>query len=81
MPNQPSKDTVTVSFTLPRALSKAVNDRAKRDLTNKSDIIRRALMSYLDDDTRASILDMLALEDEHTPAPKVEKPKATKKKN
>lgn len=55
MPNSPSADTVTVSFTLPRALSNAVNARAKRDLTNKSDIIRRALMAYLDPDTRAAV--------------------------
>lgn len=56
MPNQPGADTVTVSFTLPRALSDAVNARAKREMTNKSDIIRRALLAYVDPAERAQIL-------------------------
>lgn len=56
MPNQPGADTVTVSFTLPRALSDAVNARAKREMTNKSDIIRRALLAYVDPVERAQIL-------------------------
>lgn len=62
MPNQPSADTVTVSFTLPKALSDAVNARARRDLTNKSDIIRRALMDYLDPATRAAIVQEMTAE-------------------
>jgi metal-responsive CopG/Arc/MetJ family transcriptional regulator len=56
MPNQPGADTVTVSFTLPRALSDAVNARAKREMTNKSDIIRRALLAYVDPAEKAQIL-------------------------
>jgi hypothetical protein len=45
--NSPHADTVTVSFTMPKEMSEAVNRRAKAELTNKSDIIRRALMAYL----------------------------------
>jgi metal-responsive CopG/Arc/MetJ family transcriptional regulator len=56
MPNQPGADTVTVSFTLPKALSDAVNARAKREMTNKSDIIRRALLAYVGPTERAAIL-------------------------
>ena len=47
MANSPHPETVTVSFTLPRALSDAVDRKARTALTNKSDIIRRALLAYL----------------------------------
>lgn len=47
MANSPHPETVTVSFTLPRVLSDAVNRKAFAALTNKSDIIRRALLAYL----------------------------------
>jgi hypothetical protein len=56
MPNQPSPDTVTVSFTLPRPLAEAVNRHAKTEMTNKSDIIRRALLAYLSPSERAVIV-------------------------
>lgn len=55
MPNQPASGTVTVSFTLPRVLADSVNRLAKRQLTNKSDLIRRALMEYLPPDVRAGV--------------------------
>lgn len=47
MPNQPSENTVATSFTLPRDLLEAVEALAAKEMTNKSDIIRRALMNYL----------------------------------
>lgn len=47
MPNQPAANTVTVSFTLPRELGAVVDRVAKRQMTNKSDIIRRALLAYI----------------------------------
>lgn len=56
MPNQPSPETVTVSFTLPRPLAEAVNQHARLNMTNKSDIIRRALLEYLSPEERASIV-------------------------
>lgn len=56
MPNSPSPDTVTVSFTLPRPLAEAVEAMARRELTNKSDIIRRAIMAYVSESERAVIL-------------------------
>jgi metal-responsive CopG/Arc/MetJ family transcriptional regulator len=56
MANSPHPDTVTVSFTLPRPLAEAVNDVAKKEMTNKSDIIRRALIAYLPPAVSASIV-------------------------
>lgn len=47
MPNQPSDKTVSTSFTLPKDLLAAVESLATKEMTNKSDIIRRALMNYL----------------------------------
>jgi hypothetical protein len=47
MPNQPAPQTITVSFTLPRELGAVVDRYAKRQMTNKSDIIRRALLAYI----------------------------------
>ncbi len=47
MPNQPAKDTVTVSFTLPRDLVDGVDRVAASKMTNRSDIIRRALLEFL----------------------------------
>ena len=47
MANSPHPDTVTVSFTLPRDLAAAVDRRARQNLTNKSDIIRRALLAFI----------------------------------
>jgi len=55
MPNQPDRNTITVSFTLPRHLDDAVEARASREMTNKSDIIRRALRNYLTTFERARI--------------------------
>lgn len=59
MPNQPSEQTVTVSFTLPRELDAAMKQRARSELTNKSDIIRRALLAYLPEDVREQVLNSL----------------------
>ena len=55
MANSPHADTVTVSFTMPRSLSDAVERHAKQNLTNKSDIIRRALLAYLPPNEAAEI--------------------------
>jgi predicted transcriptional regulator len=56
MPNSPADGTVTVSFTLPADLDEAVVGLARANLTNKSDIIRRALIQYLPEDLRAKVL-------------------------
>lgn len=56
MANSPHPETVTVSFTLPRQLSEAVNAMAKREMTNKSDIIRRAILAYLPSEQSAQIV-------------------------
>ena len=57
MPNQPAEDTVTASMTMPRALLAAVKDKARREMTNQSDIIRRALMNSLSPSERQQVLD------------------------
>jgi metal-responsive CopG/Arc/MetJ family transcriptional regulator len=56
MPNAPHENTVSTSFTLPRELLEAIEHRAKGEMTNKSDLIRRALMNYLTEDERVSVL-------------------------
>jgi metal-responsive CopG/Arc/MetJ family transcriptional regulator len=60
MANSPHPETVTVSFTLPRQLSEAVNAMAKREMTNKSDIIRRAILAYLPAGQSAQIVNEVA---------------------
>lgn len=56
MANSPHPDTVTVSFTLPRPLAEAVSEIAKKEMTNKSDIIRRALLDYISPAQKAAIV-------------------------
>ena len=63
MPNQPAEDTISTSFTLPRALYKELKRRARAGMTNKSDIIRQALLNYLPEDSRAAVLRELAAAD------------------
>ena len=61
MANSPHPETVTVCFTLPRQLAEAVNALAKRKMTNKSDIIRRAILDYLPSEQSAQIVEDVAL--------------------
>jgi predicted transcriptional regulator len=56
MANVPHPETVTVSFTLPKALAEAVDRLARQNLTNKSDIIRRALLAFLPAEEAAEIV-------------------------
>ena len=56
VPGQPHPNTITVSFTLPRQLADAVTSHAAVKLTNKSEIIRRALMEYLEPEERERII-------------------------
>jgi Arc/MetJ-type ribon-helix-helix transcriptional regulator len=55
MPNQPKPGTVATSFTLPKDLLDAVEALAAKEMTNKSDIIRRALMNYLSPAEREAV--------------------------
>jgi metal-responsive CopG/Arc/MetJ family transcriptional regulator len=59
MPNQPAANTVTVSFTLPRELGAVVDRVAKRQMTNKSDIIRRALLAYIPQEEAERVMMMM----------------------
>jgi Arc/MetJ-type ribon-helix-helix transcriptional regulator len=71
MASQPHPNTMTVSFTLPRQLAAAVDAHAAAKLTNKSDIIRRALLDYLGPQEAARIMDSVLREragDESTEA-------------
>jgi metal-responsive CopG/Arc/MetJ family transcriptional regulator len=47
MANRPHKETVIASFTLPKFLLDLVEQKAGEKMTNKSDIIRQAIMNYL----------------------------------
>jgi hypothetical protein len=69
MPNQPGENTVATSFTLPRALLQALQRKAKIEMTNQSDIVRRALMNYLPESERASVLRELDGHAEINPRP------------
>jgi hypothetical protein len=60
MPNSPAQNTVTVSFTLPRKLLDAVETEARLNMSNKSDVIRRALMNYLTPAERDLVLKEIA---------------------
>lgn len=64
MPNQPSTRTVTVSFTMPKVLAGQIDRLAKRQMTNKSEIIRRALMEYLPTEMRATVADAIVADEE-----------------
>jgi metal-responsive CopG/Arc/MetJ family transcriptional regulator len=63
MANSPHPETVTSSFTLPRVLMAAVERRAKMAMTNKSDIIRRALIDYLPPEEAQQILSSMMNEE------------------
>jgi len=60
MPNQPAQSTVMISFTLPRRLDQAVEAEAATKMTNKSDIIRRALMDWIPPEERKAVEDEIA---------------------
>jgi len=62
MPNSPHPETVTVSFTLPRELAAAVSRTARAKLTNKSDVIRQALLQYLPENERAAVMEAINAE-------------------
>ena len=57
MPNQPGENTVTASFTMPSSLLLAVKARAKQEMTNQSDILRRALMNSLSPVERVKVME------------------------
>ena len=56
MPNQRAAGIVNVSFTMPAEMARVLEQRAKRDLTNKSEIVRRAIMAYLPASERAEVM-------------------------
>ena len=53
MPNKPDPNTVATSFTLPRPLLCKLDELAAIKMTNKSNVIRDALMNYLTPEQRA----------------------------
>lgn len=56
MPNQRAAGIVNVSFTMPLRMARALESRARAELTNKSEIVRRAIMAYLPADEVAAIM-------------------------
>jgi len=61
MPNQRKAGIVNVSFTMPAALAEALEARARAEMTNKSEVVRRALLASLSpeeaDRVRRSVLE------------------------
>lgn len=55
MPNQRGAGIVNVSFTMPGEMAKALERRAKLEMTNKSEIVRRAVMAFLSPQEVAAI--------------------------
>lgn len=47
MPNQRGHGIVNVSFTMPSQMAAALDRRAQAEMTNKSEIVRRAIMAFL----------------------------------
>jgi metal-responsive CopG/Arc/MetJ family transcriptional regulator len=47
MPGQRAEGIVNVSFTMPAEIAAALEKRARHDMTNKSEIVRRAILAYL----------------------------------
>jgi len=56
MPNKRAAGIVNVSFTMPASMAEMLESRARRDMTNKSEIVRRAIMGYLSPSETASIM-------------------------
>lgn len=63
MPNQRRAGVVNVSFTMPRALADALDQRARMEMTNKSDVVRRAIMAALTDEQREQLRQHVLNED------------------
>jgi metal-responsive CopG/Arc/MetJ family transcriptional regulator len=55
MPNQRASGIVNVSFSMPGEMANALERRAKMEMTNKSEIVRRAIMAFLTPQEVASI--------------------------
>jgi hypothetical protein len=56
MAGKPYQNTVTISFTLPRVLNDAIKTRARLEMTNASDLIRRALMNYISPQEKSAVI-------------------------
>ncbi len=66
MPNQRGKGIINVSFTMPKALADAVEQKARKEFTNRSDLVRRAVLSYLGPEEAEEIRRSVMNEDEGT---------------
>lgn len=55
MPNQRAAGIVNVSFSMPQSMADTLESRARIEMTNRSEIVRRAVMAYLSPSERARI--------------------------
>lgn len=74
MPNKRADGIVNVSFTMPASMAERLEARAKHELTNKSEIVRRAIMSFLTPSERAAVLGSVMNDAPNPDAPKSKGP-------
>ena len=80
MPNQRRQGIVNVSFTMPAPLAEALDARARSEMTNKSEIVRRALLSALGPEEAARIRECVLNDGADEAAPAAAKKKVNYKK-
>lgn len=56
MPNRRAPGIVNASFTMPASMVEKLEARARMEMTNKSEIVRRAIMSFLTEAERDQIM-------------------------
>jgi Arc/MetJ-type ribon-helix-helix transcriptional regulator len=47
MPGQRRNGITNVSFTMPEKMAEALDQRARAEMTNKSELVRRAVLAFL----------------------------------
>lgn len=55
MPGQRRHGITNVSFTMPEKMAEALDQRARAEMTNKSELVRRAVLAFLSPSEAAEI--------------------------
>lgn len=74
MPNKRADGIINISFTMPAKMAEMLDARAKSELTNKSEIVRRAIMRYLTPEELAAIRSSVLNDAPNPNAPKSKGP-------
>jgi hypothetical protein len=72
--NQRAAGIINVSFTMPAKMAAALERRARQDMTNKSEIVRRAIMAYLPENEAKALLESVLAEEPGPPPPSATAP-------